>query len=224
MRVFELAQLLGITDRKVILLAQDLGIDATTGGSTIEPDDVERIREAHRQGKHLAPPKQAGSIPAPLAGPGGVVRWADRPPTLAEEVRVRSRSDERYDGPALKPLAQWFLDNVILPRRGPTDLRSTRAREAAEANASALQWVTQMFDEKEAIAWLSCFVSPRLNAPQARRFADAGLTPNQVVLPLWDGVFDRRRACLGEQIILGEITPADAVAQVKLYEEERRAS
>lgn len=206
MRVYELAELLGVDDsRKLLIMVSEAGVNVRSASSVLTDEDVAQIRSYWP-----TPPVKS----VLMAGRRSQASLRTVPPG----AHVRPRR-ERWRGP-LAPLTHVILERVVMPANRDPYFTHTDPRpwndEVAEAQRLAGRWASAWFDHTEAEAWIAAHDN-RIDPELAARLRAAGLTPEDSALRLWYGKIKPGAPSLAAQVVRGDQTPTEAAEAAKLW-------
>jgi len=225
-RVYELARDLGMDTRTLLAHLKSRGEFVRSASSVVEPATVRALHAQHATGG-LSTQSPSGPRPAiaPTRPSAVVAQRRGRDDTdlftVAAQRMARERNPrQRYHRGAIAPYTKLLLDTVVLRER-PLSKRDfpPTVGEVERAAQLSKTWAMACFEHAEAALWLE--YDAAITADVAAECQRAGLTPQDVDERVWYGRFHGQRHRLLDQIVAGDITAADALAQLRQARTER---
>lgn len=202
MRVYELAQELGITSRQVNAVAMRCGVPIRSAAAVVAPDVEDMIRTRHKLDLAGPPPLQRPGARTLLPGFGPVPRRRPR------RDRYRGRLDE------LGTLVRWMLEERVLLARDRLYVRGgPYVDEVKQAEELALPWASEWFEPGPAIRWLT--VHPNVNAETAAALRSVGITPEEALRRPWYGKDNPGRPTIVDRVNARLITAEQALQELR---------
>lgn len=129
------------------------------------------------------------------------------PPPRPRPVSMPQRRRRQRWRAEISPMTQVMLNHMNLAPGGPWEDEVNRAARLAG------EWGHELFNDKEATAWLN--QCPGIDARTAAQFQHASVPPRLAAPHVWYGKINPERPCLYQRVAMYGLTIDEAVEELR---------